>query len=89
MQYTLDTTITGLNQAVRSNCVALLLLLRNSVALLLRKRSHELADDAQHDLVGPSSYGPQPQVPVQPRDVDVVRESHTAPKLEAGIGNFP
>ena len=57
--------------------------------LLRRQRPHELTNNSQHDFVGSSSDGPQPQVSIQPRDIVFARESHAAPKLEARIGDLP
>ena len=65
------------------------LLLVPLLPLLRRQRPHDLADDAQHDLVRPAPDGRQPQVAVQPRHVDVFGEAHPAPELEARVGHLP
>ena len=57
--------------------------------LRLRQRPHDLADDAEHDLVHAAPDRHQPQVAVQPRHVDVFGEAHPAPELQARVGHLP
>ena len=54
----------------------------------LGQRAFELADDAQHDLVGAAADRHQPAVAVGLRDRVVPGEAHAAPVLQAGVGHL-
>src|ERR1035441_9276118 len=52
------------------------------------QRAHHLSQHHQHHLIGGAADGSEPAVAIGPADRRLVHETHSAPELQAGVGQF-